>query len=384
MFGLTHAAAAGLNDDGLTVADEFEAIPYDLDGDERETLGMEEMGYEWDIKNRVTVRTGIANMPYVQLKHPDGSVVEIYLYGATVASWKLKNNSEVLYIRPDRQVSYEDPFSGGIPICFPQFGGGADSPGSLPRVPDMQQHGFARNCEWEVVATADDLGPSGTDVGVMMRLTDNEYTRSMWDFAFEARYEVMLMEKSLMCKLTIANPGDETFPFTCALRPYIGVQDASLPEVNVVGLEGVNYFDKAHTPGKVRARTLEKNELQFGEQTVDSVFVDTPRQVGLNVGTGASVVVTNMEGFTDHVVWNPGEAGIGFGLWRDFVCVESARVARPVKLPPQHSWEGVMRLEVWDEDALGMQTGEIYNPITADAPKQYDEEGMEYDDDEDL
>ena len=36
--------------------------------------------------------------------------MEIYLYGATVTTWKLENNSEVLFMRPDRQVSYEEPF----------------------------------------------------------------------------------------------------------------------------------------------------------------------------------------------------------------------------------------------------------------------------------
>ena len=86
--------------------------------------------------------------------------------------------------------------------------------------------------------------------------------------------------------------------------------------------------------------------MVFNRNSTDCVLLVFCLQVGLNVGTGASVVVTNIEGFTDHVVWNPGKAGIRYGLWQNFACLESGRVARPIILPPQHSWEGIMRLEV--------------------------------------
>lgn len=98
----------------------------------------------------------------------------------------------------------------------------------------MQQHGFARNCDWEIVATSAKLGMGEDDVGIMFRLTDNEYTRSMWDFPFELTYEVLLGTRSLMCKLTVANPGDTTFPFTAALHPYISTVPTINTRVNVV------------------------------------------------------------------------------------------------------------------------------------------------------
>jgi D-hexose-6-phosphate mutarotase len=98
----------------------------------------------------------------------------------------------------------------------------------------MQQHGFARDCHWEIVATSAKLGMGEDDVGIMFRLTDNEYTRSMWDFPFELTYEVLLGTRSVMCKLTVANPGDTTFPFTAALHPYIGTVPTTDTRVNVV------------------------------------------------------------------------------------------------------------------------------------------------------
>ena len=44
----------------------------------------------------------------------------------------------------------------------------------------MQQHGFARNLDWEISATSADLQPDERDPSVELVLTDNEYTRAMW------------------------------------------------------------------------------------------------------------------------------------------------------------------------------------------------------------
>lgn len=49
---------------------------------------------------------------------------------------------------PNAQFDKSKPISGGIPHCFPQFGPG-----------EMQQHGFARNLDWEVASTSADVNP---------------------------------------------------------------------------------------------------------------------------------------------------------------------------------------------------------------------------------
>lgn len=63
------------------------------------------------------------------------------------------------------------PVSGGLPHCFPQFGPGV-----------IQQHGFGRNLEWEVVGSTDD--------SVSLKLSDNEETMAMWPHPFECVYKV--------------------------------------------------------------------------------------------------------------------------------------------------------------------------------------------------
>ena len=44
----------------------------------------------------------------------------------------------------------------------------------------MQQHGFARNLDWEISSTSADLQPDEKDPEVELVLVDNEYSRAMW------------------------------------------------------------------------------------------------------------------------------------------------------------------------------------------------------------
>jgi D-hexose-6-phosphate mutarotase len=49
-----------------------------------------------------------------------GCLMQVYLFGATVTSWKQPSGDEVLYVRPDAVFDKSKPISGGIPHCFPQ------------------------------------------------------------------------------------------------------------------------------------------------------------------------------------------------------------------------------------------------------------------------
>ena len=76
----------------------------------------------------------------IVLKNPiTKEVVEVNNHGACVTSYKTPEY-DVLFRRPDAVFDGSKPISGGVPICWPQFGPG-----------DIQQHGFARNLKWECV-----------------------------------------------------------------------------------------------------------------------------------------------------------------------------------------------------------------------------------------
>ena len=92
----------------------------------------------------------------VTLKNAAGDSATVYTLGACVTSY-VKGGVDQLMVRPDAKMDGSKPISGGIPHCFPQFGPGA-----------IQQHGFARNLDWDVAEESDDK--------VVFKLSESDYT----------------------------------------------------------------------------------------------------------------------------------------------------------------------------------------------------------------
>ena len=297
------------------------------------------------IPGSVRFELGEGGLPKCVLTHKNGSSAEVYLFGANVTSWCLPSGDDVLYVRPDAVFDKSKPISGGIPLCFPRFGPSDE----------MQQHGFARNLDWSVISSSADPNPDYPEPSVLLMLKDNEYTRGMWDCAFQATYEVTLRRDKLRVEFAVLNPeqdkkrrgNDDAISFTAALHTYVEVTDAGdTSKVFVKGLEGKSYIDKALDVANPQP-TKAKETLSFGDEIglFDRVFLNTEPETLLHVGTGAAVAVENTAGWTDTVVWNPHETLPG-DMWKQFVCVESAVVSTPVTLEPTKVWKAETNLSV--------------------------------------
>jgi glucose-6-phosphate 1-epimerase len=297
------------------------------------------------IPGSVRFELGEGGLPKCVLTHKNGGSAEAYLFGACVTSWCQPSGDDVLYVRPDAVFDKSKPISGGIPLCFPRFGPSED----------MQQHGFARNLDWSVISSSADPNPDDPEPSVMFMLKDNEYTREMWDFAFQATYEVTLRRDGLRVEFCVLNPekdkkgrGNEgPIDFTAALHSYLEVLDASKPaDVFVRGLDGKRFIDKVKDPASPQPEAAQGDQ-SFGDAVglFDRVFLDTEPEALLHVGTGAAVAVENTAGWTDTVVWNPHETLPG-DMWKQFVCVESAVVSQPVTLEPTKVWKAETNLSV--------------------------------------
>ena len=157
--------------------------------------------------------------------------VEIYSTGACLTSYVTGAGYDVLFRRPDAVYDGSKPISGGVPICWPQFGPGA-----------IQQHGFARNLKWECVDVREETA-GGPNQGswlvdknkAVFEIMDTAETRKMWDRKFKVRYEVVLDAGAVTLQLRVQNKGWQPLEFTCALHTYFAVDD--IDKCSISGLQ---------------------------------------------------------------------------------------------------------------------------------------------------
>ncbi|KAJ9513908.1 hypothetical protein QJQ45_020994, partial [Haematococcus lacustris] len=246
------------------------------------------------------------------------------------------SGDEVLYVRPDAVFDKSKPISGGIPHCFPQFGPGP-----------MQQHGFARNLDWELTSTSANPNPDEPEPTVELVLTENEYTQKMFPFKFKAVYTATLQGEALRTQLRVINTDSQAFEFTAALHSYIEV--LHIGQAKVRGLKGLTYLDKSKDPKNPETKQEERSEISFTDYT-DCVYLNAPSHVELDVGTGAAVAIDS-SGWEDTVVWNPHLTMKD--CYERFACVENAKFGSPVKLGAGESWEASAVFSVLDLSTRG-------------------------------
>jgi glucose-6-phosphate 1-epimerase len=266
--------------------------------------------------------------PALGLSHQSGARAAVYPDGALLFTWWPAQGSEVLFMSSRAEPKVGVSPHGGAPIIFPQFGG----EGPLP------SHGFARTLRWESM-------PRDTMTCLSMRLTDSPATREVWPHAFSAEHTVTLGDRDVAIQLEVTNTGDTAMRFTCALHTYLRVGDVG--SVALCGLEGSRYRDKLLG----EERTEESSRLAIPE-SINRIYFDTPAQLVLDDPSLGRTISVQADGFTDTVVWNPGEEGalayadLAPGDHRHFLCVESARIGTPVEVLPGKTWMGRQTLKI--------------------------------------
>jgi glucose-6-phosphate 1-epimerase len=271
---------------------------------------------------------GQGDLDTVVLRHSGGATAEIYLFGATLCSYKTPAGKEQIFVSPGAIYDGKKAIRGGVPVVFPQFG-----------QPDkaMAQHGFARSTVWSIKEIAD----SEEDARVILTLSDSEATRAVWNYPFSLEYIVVLTATSLKMTLRAENTGDAPFSFNFLLHTYFDIPDVG--EVAVRGLAGRSYIDKVDG-----GTTKEESgpEIILHSFT-DRVYVGkTPGAKDVTIGTkdGSTMFAVINEGFIagevqpcDVVVWNPYEDASPGDLptpaFKNFICVEPGLVSKPYDLP---------------------------------------------------
>jgi glucose-6-phosphate 1-epimerase len=264
---------------------------------------------KFGIKNIVSIAEKAPAYPVIEVEN-EYARASIALHGAHVMEFQPRGEGPVLWLSRDAVYSEGKAIRGGIPICWPWFGGHPD--GELPA------HGFVRNRFWQL-ESSEQLENGSTRL--IMSTCDDDRSRSMWDYRFRLRLTVVVGNE-LSLALEMENLGSSVFTVTAALHSYFSVADVS--EVDVLGLEGVEYIDQL---------LGDKHLIQTGpvrfDGELDRIYYPARADEILRDYQLSRDILLKKTGSRSTVVWNPWVtkadtmADFEQGGYRNMVCVET-------------------------------------------------------------
>ena len=264
----------------------------------------------------------------------------LYLQGAHLTHWQPAGQEPVLFVSEKSLFEPGKAIRGGVPICFPWFGGRSDG-GPGP------SHGFARTQTWELAFAALLPDAAGGDrLQLTFVLGATELSRSLGFDSFRVAYEVLL-GRTLTLKLTVANAGANPFKFEEALHSYYRVGDVR--QAPITGLESASYLDKRDNGAQ---KTEVAGPLQLSSWT-DRVYPKNSAPAAVHDEKQGRVLQVNKENSETTVVWNPWADGassladLGDEEWPEFLCVEAANTATDaITLEPGAAHTLTVRVDV--------------------------------------
>lgn len=277
-------------------------------------------------------------VPGVELVTPGGARATVLLHGGHLCSWIASPRPQIeareqLYLSPRSSFAAGAAIRGGVPVIFPQFN--ARGP--------LQRHGFARNQVWELVSARQE----GEAAQALLRLRDDAETRAAWPHPFVLELLVRIEAETLSLDLTCHNSGDASLSFMAALHTYLRIDD--LQATRLRGLAGVTYWDSVADTTQPQLQ-----EWLRCEPDMDRIYFGVERDLTLSAwATDKQVdrsLLIQKEGFEDVVVWNPGPekcaalADMPPLAYRQMLCVEAARIGKPVSLAAGARWTGQQKL----------------------------------------
>jgi glucose-6-phosphate 1-epimerase len=258
----------------------------------------------------ITIEEPSPGYPIYVINHASATA-RVAQHGAHVMDWTPAGQTlPVLYMSPDATLEHGKPIRGGIPICWPWFGG-------HPTATDMPMHGFARILPWELVRA----DASENHVAMLFKLESSAATEALWPQTFRCHLGISIgaaLEVSLMTE----NLSDTPFTITEAMHTYLTVGD--IEKVTVRGLANTKYLD---TVGE-RTMREQEGDILF-DREVDRQYESTGGVIVEDRALSRNLVVNKL-GSCTTVIWNPWIekskrlADLPDEAYHGFLCVEAA------------------------------------------------------------
>jgi D-hexose-6-phosphate mutarotase len=292
-----------------------------------------ELNRRFEIPGIAKVVAGNGGLLKVSVTSPDAEG-EMYVQGAHVTSWKPAGAEEVLFVSAQSRWENGVAIRGGVPICFPWFGGKAGD----PKAP---AHGFVRAKSWQLEAIARNVDA----VTMTMSTGSDENTKKWWPADFRLEHRVTF-GRELCMELVLRNSGTAALRFEEALHSYFRM--GNIEKARLRGLDGMRYTDKTDS----RRVKMQQGDIAITSET-DREYLDTPHEVELKDPVlRRRIRITNENSLTT-VVWNPwvqkakAMADLRDDEWTQMICVETCNVSEfAVDLAPgqEHKMKAMIRI----------------------------------------
>jgi glucose-6-phosphate 1-epimerase len=296
-------------------------------------MTVEELQSKFGIDGCASVVPGLGGLPKVVVTTPDATG-EMYLHGGHVTSWRPRGHEDVLFVSSSSLWQDGRAIRGGVPVCFPWFGGKADN----AKAP---AHGLVRTVVWDL----DSVRRDGDAVTVAMSTASNAATKAWWPGEYRLTHRVTF-GAALTMDLVIENASTEPQRFEEALHAYYSIGDVT--QIRVRGLDGIEYLDK--TDGNQRKQ--QRGEAVIASET-DRVYLETTGAVELVDPVLRRTITVEKVHSGNTVLWNPWQEkarslhDLADGEWKRMVCIEGCNAGDgAVTLAPgaQHSMRITVRV----------------------------------------
>jgi glucose-6-phosphate 1-epimerase len=285
---------------------------------------VEALNSRFGVPGKASIVEGNGGLPKVVVATP-AAAGEIYLHGAHVTAWEPRGARPVLFVSAESRWEDGRAIRGGVPICFPWFGGKADDDAA-------PAHGFVRTKAWEL----ESIAQQGDSVAVCLFTQSSDDTKKWWPADFRASLRATFGSE-LKLDLEVRNTGASPFRFEEALHTYLRVEDVQ--RVSVEGLSGVEYIDKTD---------VNRHKGQTGDVTIvsetDRVYLNTKSALDLQDPVLNRRIRVGKANSLTTVVWNPwvakahALADFGDAEWKQMICLETCNVGDyAIPLAPGHS-----------------------------------------------
>lgn len=274
-------------------------------------------------KNSLTTTEGLL------IKH-QYCQASLSLYGGHVLTWQPKEQQPVFWMSKDSLFGDGKGIRGGIPLCFPWFGGyesdlfqhNKDKELTDAEHALIPNHGFARTTLWQV----DDVEITEEFVKVIL-IQQGENQSPVWNIPYELK-QVLVFGESFSQEFIIVNKSTVDVEYTGALHSYFAVGDPKNTHINQ--LSDVEYFDKLS--GTYNNISI----LNNCEGPIDRVY-ESNRVINIIDKDWDRIIEVSSSDCHQWVLWNPGKetaqsmADVHKSGENEYVCLEAANT-KPIAI----------------------------------------------------